>query len=280
MKRLISLFFVLAIMVGCSTVPVTGRKQLSLIPDSQLFPMSYQSYNEVLKENKLSDNQQQVDMIKSVGHKIQQSVEDFMAERDQSQQLEEYEWEFNLIESDQVNAWCMPGGKVAFYTGIMPICQDEAGVSVVMGHEVAHAIASHGRERMSQGLVQQLGGVALAVAIRDKPEETQQLFYSAYAIGTTYGAMLPYSRLHESEADKLGLIFMAMAGYDPHEAPEFWKRMESQSSGQQPPEWMSTHPSHETRIENLNDYMSKAMKYYDGSKSGTKEKSNVKVRKR
>ncbi len=271
MKRSYPVLISLLLLVACSTVPITGRKQLSLIPNSQILPLSFDSYQQVLKENKLSTNKEQVAMVKNVGEKIQHAVEEYMAKQNMSDALEGYKWEFNLIQDDKtVNAWCMPGGKVAFYSGIMPICKDEAGVAVVMGHEVAHAIANHGRERMSQGLVQQLGGVALAVAIQDKPQETQQLFYSAYAIGTTYGAMLPYSRLHESEADKLGLIFMAMAGYDPHEAPKFWERMAAQSSGQQPPEWMSTHPSHESRIENLNEYMPTAMKYYKKQQKQTR----------
>ncbi len=271
MKRSYPVLISLLLLVACSTVPITGRKQLSLIPNSQILPLSFDSYQQVLKENKLSTNKEQVAMVKNVGEKIQHAVEEYMAKHNMSDALEGYKWEFNLIQDDNtVNAWCMPGGKVAFYSGIMPICKDEAGVAVVMGHEVAHAIANHGRERMSQGLVQQLGGVALAVAIQDKPQETQQLFYSAYAIGTTYGAMLPYSRLHESEADKLGLIFMAMAGYDPHEAPKFWERMAAQSSGQQPPEWMSTHPSHESRIENLNEYMPTAMKYYKKQQKQTR----------
>jgi predicted Zn-dependent protease len=262
MKNLLILSMIFLILLGCATVPITGRKQLALIPDSQILPLSFSSYEQVLRESKLSSNQEQVNIVKNVGSKIQLAVEEFMAQNNMSDELKGYEWEFNLIEEDVMNAWCMPGGKVAFYTGIMPVCQDEAGVAVVMGHEVAHAVANHGGERMSQGLVQQLGGVALAVALKDKPQETQALFYTAYAVGSTYGAMLPYSRLHESEADKLGLIFMAMAGYDPHEAPKFWQRMKAQSQGGQPPEWMSTHPSHDTRIQNLNDYIPKAMKYY------------------
>lgn len=262
MKRPVSLILTAIFLFGCATVPITGRKQLSLIPNSQILPLSYSSYQDVLKESKLSTNQQQVTMLKKVGSKIQHAVEKFMAQNNMSDELDGYAWEFNLIEDDQLNAWCMPGGKVAFYSGIMPVCRDEAGVAVVMGHEVAHAVANHGGERMSQGLIQQLGGVALAVAIKDKPEETQALFFTAYAIGTTYGAMLPYSRLHESEADKLGLIFMSMAGYDPHEAPEFWKRMKALAGSPPVPEWLSTHPSPEHRIEDLNAYMPKAMKYY------------------
>jgi len=265
MKRSASVILTLVILFGCATVPITGRKQLKVIPNSELLPLSYSSYIDVLKESKLSTNQEQVQQIKTVGTKIQHSVEEFMAENDLSKKLAGYQWEFNLIEEDIINAWCMPGGKVAFYTGILPVCQDDAGVAVVMGHEIAHAIANHGAERMSQGLVQQLGGVALAVAIKDKPEETQALFFTAYGIGTTYGAMLPYSRLHETEGDKLGLIFMAMSGYDPQEAPKFWQRMDAMAGNPPIPQWMSTHPSHETRIENLNEFMPEALKYYDPS---------------
>jgi predicted Zn-dependent protease len=267
MKKVFSLLLMIALLIGCATVPLTGRKQMSLIPNSQILPLSYMSYKDVLGQNKLSTNTEQVAMIRTVGAKIEKAVEDFMAQNNLSSNLEGYEWEFNLIQDDKtVNAWCMPGGKVAFYTGIMPICQDEKGVAVVMGHEIAHAVANHGRERMSQQMIQQLGGVALSVAVQDEPEQMQQIYYMAYAIGSTYGAMLPYSRLHEKEADKLGLIFMAMAGYDPHEAPIFWERM-AKTGGPQPPEFLSTHPSHEHRISELNNYMSTAMKYYNGGKA-------------
>ncbi|MCF8368183.1 MAG: M48 family metallopeptidase [Bacteroidales bacterium] len=262
MKKHFSLILTIVLLFGCTTVPITGRKQLSIIPNNQILPLSYTSYQDVLKESKLSTDTEKVLMIKKVGSRIQNSVEQFMAKHDMADQLEGYDWEFNLIEDNVLNAWCMPGGKVAFYTGILPVCQDEAGVAVVMGHEVAHAIANHGRERMSQGLIQQMGGMALAIAIQDKPEETQALYYTAYAIGSTYGAILPYSRLHESESDKLGLIFMAMAGYDPTEAPKFWERMAAATGGQEPPEWLSTHPSHSSRIEDLKAYIPKAMKYY------------------
>ncbi len=265
MKKSFVYLLGIIVFIGCATVPITGRKQLSLIPNSQILPLSYASYQDVLKESKLSNNQQQVSMVKTVGVKIQYAVETFMAENKMSDELDGYSWEFNLIEDDQINAWCMPGGKVAFYTGILPVCQDENGVAVVMGHEIAHAVANHGSERMSQGLMQQMGGMALAVAVKDKPAETQALFFTAYGIGTTYGAMLPYSRLHESEGDKLGLIFMAMAGYDPHEAPKFWERMDAMAGSPPIPEWMSTHPSHETRIENLNAFLPEAMKYYNPS---------------
>jgi len=274
MRKTFSILLTLILLIGCATVPLTGRKQVSLISNNEILPLSYASYKDVLKENKLSTNQKQVNLVKNVGFKIQKAVEDFMAQNKMSDHLEGYAWEFNLIEDDKmVNAWCMPGGKVAFYTGILPVCKDEKGIAVVMGHEVAHAIANHGRERLSQGMIQQLGGVAVAVAVKDEPQQMQALYYTAYAIGSTYGAMLPYSRLHESEADKLGLIFMAMAGYDPHEAPIFWGRM-AKTNGQQPPEFLSTHPSHEHRINDLNNYMHTAMKYYKKGQGQNKPKQN------
>lgn len=279
MKKSIIYLFGIIIFIGCATVPITGRKQLSLIPNSQILPLSYASYQDVMKGSKLSTNQHQVTMVKTVGVKIQYAVEAFMSKNKMSDDLEGYSWEFNLIEDDQLNAWCMPGGKVAFYTGIMPVCQDESGVAVVMGHEIAHAIANHGSERMSQGLIQQLGGVALAVAVQDKPEETQAMLFTAYGVGTTYGAMLPFSRLHESEADKLGLIFMAMAGYDPHEAPEFWERMDALAGSAPVPEWLSTHPAHDTRIKNLNAFLPEAMKYYNPSGQSTIKPPKVKFMK-
>lgn len=224
--------------------------------------MSYDQYNKVLTESKLSTNTQWTSWVKNSGARIKKGVEQYLRQEGELDLLKGYEWEFNLLESEQINAWCMPGGKVAFYTGIMPICQDELGVAVVMGHEVAHAVARHGGERMSQGLLQQLGGVALAVALKDKPAETQALFMGSYGIASQYAVILPFSRTHESEADRLGLMFMAMAGYDPREAPKFWERMSAKSGGNQPPEFMSTHPSHSTRISNLNKWMPEALKYY------------------
>lgn len=266
MKKVVGFLLMMALIIGCATVPLTGRKQVALIPNSEILPLSFSSYRDVLKNSKLSTDQEKVNLVRKVGGKIQHAVENFMAQNGLSDDLKGYDWEFNLIQDDKtVNAWCMPGGKVAFYTGILPVCKNESGVAVVMGHEIAHAIANHGRERLSQQMIQQLGGVALSVAIKDEPEQMQQIYYTAYAIGSTYGAILPYSRLQETEADKLGLIFMAMAGYDPHEAPVFWERMEK-TGGPQPPEFLSTHPSHEHRIQELNKFMPKALKYYTGGK--------------
>ena len=261
MKK-IAVLLTAVFVLGCSTVPVTGRRQLSLVPSSQLMALSAQSYNDVLTESKVVKNTAEAQMISRVGNKIKTAVEQYMAQNNLSDQLEGFDWEFTLIDEPTVNAWAMPGGRVAFYTGILPICRDDAGVAVVMGHEVAHAIANHGGERMSQGLAQQLGGVALSVALQEQPQMTQQLAMTAFGLGSNVGYILPHSRLQESEADEIGLIFMAMAGYDPSEAPEFWKRMQAQEQGARPPEFLSTHPAPETRIRDLEKLVPKAMKYY------------------
>ena len=246
----------------CSTVPITGRSQLSLVPASEMNAMSFQQYGEFLKQSKLSSNKSNVDMVRRVGGNIQRAVETYFAQNNLSQELQGYAWEFNVVESEEVNAWCMPGGKVVVYTGILPITKDETGLAVVMGHEIAHAVAQHGAERMSQGLLQELGGVALSVALANEPAETQSLFYTAYGVGTTVGVMLPFSRTHESEADRLGLVFMAMAGYDPNAAVDFWTRMAAQKGGAEPPEFLSTHPSDATRIADIKKNLPEAMSYY------------------
>ncbi len=262
MKNKVVFIVCLLLAMGCATVPITGRKQLTLIPGSQMREMSFANYSTVISESKVSANEEWTAMVKNSGERISKAVEQYMTEKGLAGELKDYKWEFNLIDENTVNAWAMPGGKVAFYTGIMPICQNEVGVAVVMGHEVAHAIAKHGNERMTQGMAVQLGGAALSVALQDKPALTQNLFMQSYGIGSQLG-ILKYSRLHESEADRLGLTFMAMAGYDPREAPKFWERMAAQSSGgQAPPEFMSTHPSHDTRISDLNKWMAEALPYY------------------
>jgi predicted Zn-dependent protease len=250
------------LIIACSTVPITGRKQLSLIPASEMLATSFQEYGDFLKANKLSSNQQQIAMVKNVGAKIQRAVEAYFQQKGLSDALKDYKWEFNVVESAEVNAWCMPGGKVVVYTGILPVTKTEAGLAVVMGHEIAHAIAEHGNERMSQGLLAQFGAAALSQALSKEPEKTKSLWMSAYGVGAQFGALLPFSRTQESEADHLGLDFMAMAGYDPHEAVTFWQRMSAANNGQAPPEFMSTHPSDETRIQNLTNGIPEAMQYY------------------
>lgn len=261
-SKIISLIFLLIFTISCNTVPVTGRQQLSIIPASQMMSMSYTQYDQFLVENKLSSNKAQTRMIKRVGAKIQKAVEQYFKQENLSKHLKGYSWEFNLVDNKEANAWCMPGGKVVFYTGILPICKNDLGVAVVMGHEIAHAIAEHGGERMSQSMITQLGGMGLSIALKDKPQETQALWMTAFGAGTQLGIMLPFSRLHESEADHLGLIFMAMAGYNPEEAVKFWKRMSAQKGGSASPEFLSTHPSDKTRINDLNKLLPEALKYY------------------
>jgi predicted Zn-dependent protease len=257
--------FVLSLAVlatgSCTKAPLTGRTQLSLIPAGEMLSMSYQQYDAFLKENPVSDDAGATAKVKRVGARIQNSVEEYFAANGMASRLDGYAWEFNLVASDQVNAWCMPGGKVVFYEGIMPICQDETGIAVVMGHEVAHAVAEHGNERMSQGLLAQGGAVLLAKALEEKPESTQNLWMTAFGLGAQVGVLLPFSRTQESEADHLGLIFMAMAGYDPNAAVSFWQRM-SAEGGAKPPEFMSTHPSDETRIRKIKEHLPDAMRYY------------------
>jgi predicted Zn-dependent protease len=247
---------------GCSTVPITGRKQLSLIPQSQLNILGASSYQDLLENSELSTDAAQRRVIRQVGRDIAESAEQFMREHGMKDDLKYYQWEFELIEDDEVfNAFCLPGGKIAVYTGIIPVTGDENGLAVVLGHEVAHAIVNHGGERMSQLLVAQLGGMALAEALEKEPERTQELLLAAYGIGAQVGVLLPYSRKHESEADHIGLILMAMAGYDPHSAIGFWQRMDA-AAGSGPPEFLSTHPSPDTRIRDIRDMLPEALEYY------------------
>ena len=262
MFRYIILSICLLSLTACSTVPITGRSQLNLIPGSSMLSMSLQQYDQFLKENKVSTNKEQTQMVKRVGARVQNAVERYFAASGLKEHLNDYKWEFNLVEDKQVNAWCMPGGKVVVYTGILPIAVDDAGLAVVMGHEIAHAIAEHGNERMSQGLMAQLGGVALSTALSTKTAATQQLWMSVYGMGAQYGAILPYGRMQESEADHLGLVFMAMAGYDPGVAVSFWERMAAQKGGKAPAEFLSTHPSDATRIANIKKLIPEVNKQY------------------
>lgn len=265
LKRSILFIFSALAFSYCTTVPLTGRTQLKFLPDSEMLTMSFSQYNTFLSQNKLSNNQAQIGIVREVGVRIQQAVEKYMADNNMADRIKDFRWEFNLVDDKQVNAFCMPGGKVVVYTGIMPICQDATGLAVVMGHEIAHAIAEHGNERMSQTLLANgLLTVGGAVLQSKNPTMTKQLMLQAAGVVTNLG-MLSFSRSHESEADKIGLIFSSMAGYDPREAPRFWQRMAASSGGQAPPVFLSTHPSHDTRIRDLEALMPEAMKYYESS---------------
>jgi predicted Zn-dependent protease len=250
---------------ACVKAPITGRRQLAIIPESQLLATSFSQYEAFLKEHKPVTSGPEVEMVRRVGGRIQKAVEDYLKRKGEKDRLDGYKWEFNLVDSKEVNAWCMPGGKVVVYTGLLPISKDDTGLAVVLGHEIAHAVAEHGRERMSQGLLAQMGGVALDVAMSSKPSQTRALWGQAYGLGAQFGALLPFSRLQESEADHLGLMFMALAAYNPSEAVPFWERMAAAKSGGAPPEFLSTHPSDQTRIAKIKELLPEAMKKYNKS---------------
>jgi predicted Zn-dependent protease len=256
MKKYILYIFVLIIIISCTTIPITGRKAVNFIPDSKALPMSFQQYSDFLKEHPLSKDKAKTQEIKEVGKRISVAVDKFMRANDMVKEADKYEWEFNLVEDKTINAWCMPGGKVVFYSGILPLCANVDGIAAVMGHEVAHAFAKHGQERMSQGLVQQYGGMAVALGTDGESADTKAIWETAYGYGSQLG-MLKFSRVHENEADKLGMVFMIMAGYNPEEAVQVWVRM-SKLGGKQPPEFLSTHPSHESRIETLTSFIPEA----------------------
>ena len=262
MLKKLTLVASLALLAACTTVPITGRRQLSLVSDGEMNSLASGQYQQVLTKSKLSANSQEVAMVRRVGQRIQAAVETYFRQQNASDQLAGYQWEFNVIQDDkQVNAWCMPGGKVAVYTGILPITQDETGLAVVMAHEIAHAVAKHGSERMSQGLVQQLGGQALSAALSTNAPATQQLALQAFGVGSQLG-LLRYGRNQETEADHLGLIFMALAGYNPDGAITFWQRMDARENQASPPEFLSTHPSNGTRIADIQRELPEARKYY------------------
>jgi predicted Zn-dependent protease len=251
----------IAIISSCSRVPITNRKQLNLIPESEMISMSLTAYKNFIDSNVvLPATDPKTVMVRGIGNRIKDAVTQFLTDAKDQKRIAGFEWEFNVVQQDVVNAWCMPGGKVVVYTGILPVTKDEASLAVVMGHEIAHAVARHGNERMSQGLALNAAGATLAVVLSEKPQLARDLFLQAYGVGGTLG-MLAYSRAHESEADKLGLVFMSMAGYNPETAVAFWERMKA-SSGQKPPEILSTHPSDDTRIAAIKEFMPEAKKYY------------------
>jgi len=255
-KNIFTVMVLSGLVFACATNPFTGKKTMAFVPNSQLFPTAFAQYDSFLSENKVVKGTKDAEMITRVGQRIAIAAERWLTANGNIGYLKDYKWEYNLVDDKTVNAWCMPGGKIVFYTGILPVAQSETGVAVVMGHEVAHALANHGQQRMSAGMVQQLGAVVGNVAIND--EQTRNVFNQAYGIGTTVGGMLPFSRAHETEADNIGIILMAIAGYNPDEAAALWQRMKAQSGGQAPPEFLSTHPSNDTRIQNLKNRASQA----------------------
>ncbi|HLS29615.1 MAG TPA: M48 family metallopeptidase [Flavobacteriaceae bacterium] len=248
LHKILLVFLVFGLLSACKTNPFTGKRDLALIPNSQLFPMAFQQYDEVLKESKVIRGTKEANMVNSVGDKIAEAARLYLKAEGVENYLKDYKWEYHLIQSDQVNAWCMPGGKIAVYTGILPITQTEAGLAAVMGHEVSHALLNHGQRRMSQDQLTQLASIAGSAAFENP--KNAQLFDQAFGLGTQLGVALPYSRKFEKQADDLGVKLMAIAGYDPEAAVRLWERM-SQAGGKQPIEFLSTHPSNQSRINNI-----------------------------
>lgn len=261
MKKIILYSLLLVLAASCTTVMFSGRRQVKLIPGSEMKSMAVQSYSQFLNENKLTSNTEYSAMLTKVGNKMRLAVEEYMRQNGREKEITNFDWEFNVVQSEQVNAWAMPGGKIVFYEGIMPVCETEEGVAVVMGHEIAHVLAKHGNERMSQQMIAQFGGLAVQVAAKDEPEKMRNIYNTAYAVGAQYVGLLPFSRLHEREADRIGQYVMALAGYDPAYAVTFWNKMNALGGGQAPPEFLSTHPSYDTRIQVLTENIPAAMKY-------------------
>lgn len=251
-KKLLVIILAITLYLSCATNPFTRNKTLALVPNSEIFPTSFAQYDQFLSENKVVKSTANPEMITRVGQRIAAASERWLDANGYKGYLKDYRWEYNLVEDKTVNAWCMPGGKIVFYTGILPIAENETAIAAIMGHEVAHALANHGQQRMSSGVLQQIGAVGVGVATSGKSTEAQQAWMQAYGVGTTVGVMLPFSRNHETQADEIGIKLMAIAGYNPDEASELWKRMKAKSDGQAPPEFLSTHPSNDSRISNLN----------------------------
>lgn len=259
LKQSVILFSFLLLVFACKTNPFTGERNLNFVSNSQIFPTSFEQYDEVLSQNQVVTNTPESRMIKNVGQKIATAAERYLDANGYQGYTEDYAWEFNLLKDDEtVNAWAMPGGKIAFYTGIMPIAKTETGVASIMAHEVAHALANHGAQRMSTAQLQQVGGAVVGAAVGGQSETTQQIIAQAYGLGSQYGVMLPFSRSHESEADRIGLTLMAIAGYEPEEAANLWRRMQEYSGGQEGPEFLSTHPNPQTRIDNIESWAPEA----------------------
>jgi len=262
MKKIAILCLILIGIYGCSSVPITGRNQLNLVSDQDVLSLSLQQYSDYIKTAKKSTDQAATAMVVKVGSKIADAVQAYYKSQGMESQLSGYSWEFNLIDDPQVNAFCMPGGKIVVYTGILPVTQNEAGLAVVLGHEVAHAVAKHANERMSQQMVAQYGAAGLSSILSKSSSSVQSIGQSVFGLGAQYGVLLPFNRKQESEADHLGLIFMAIAGYSPDVAIPFWQRMSQQGGGASVPEFMSSHPADNTRIADIQKLLPEAMQYY------------------
>jgi predicted Zn-dependent protease len=253
MRKGISLLVLVVLFFSCSANPLTVKKTMAFVDNSLLFPSSFQQYEEFISENEVITGTPHAEMVETVGANIRGAAEKWLAAEGYGDYLKDYNWEYKLIESDEVNAWCMPGGKIAVYTGILPMTQTEDGLATVIGHEVAHALLNHGQQRVSAGVLQGLGSVAVSILTSDSSEEIQDIAAIAYGAGSHLFGTLPFSRSHESEADQYGLMLMSIAGYNPDESVLFWERMASVGSGTI--EFLSTHPSDTSRIRQLKEWI-------------------------
>lgn len=252
MKKITSVWVVfLLVLVGCSSVPLTGRKQVLLVSDQDVLSSSLTQYSDYIKTAKKSTNKAQTAMVVRVGKNIAAATEAYLKANGMGDEVKNFSWEFNLVKDPQVNAFCMPGGKIVVYEGLMPLVSSDDELAVVLGHEVAHAVAKHSNERMSQQLMAQYGAALLGAAVSNKSAAVQQVANTVYGVGAQYGVMLPFSRKHESEADYMGLVLMTIAGYNPDVAVNFWQKMSNSSKGGSTPELMSTHPSDARRIADI-----------------------------
>lgn len=262
MKKTLTILLLIFLITSCAKVPVTGRKQFRLLPDDVMMSMSLTNYQSFLKENQpLPDSDSRTKLVRKVGKRVAGATENFLKEKGKKNRIEGFKWKFNVLKDNTINAWCMPGGRIVVYSGILSVIRNELGLATVLGHEIAHAVAKHGNERMSQQLAIALGGKSLALAMEKEPEKTRKIFNMVYGVGTKLGT-LAYSRKHEYEADKLSMIFMARANYDPQKAINFWQRMKAQKEGNAVPEFLSTHPTDENRIEAMKEFLPKARKHY------------------
>lgn len=263
MNRFLCFIIATTLLIACSKNPITGRNQLALLNETELQQMAAQEYRQFLSQNRVvsANASRDAEMVRRVGNRLVAAINQYYAQQGLSNELANYQWEFNLVADDQINAWAMPGGKTVVYTGLLPVTQNEAALAVVMGHEIAHSLAKHGNERMSQVMVAQ-GIGAVGGVLTSGNQQVSNIFNNVYGPAAQLGVLLPNSRKQELEADKYGLIFTAMAGYNPQEAIPLWERMERAANGQKPPEFLSTHPSEQTRIQRLREFMPQALKYY------------------
>lgn len=241
---------VAVLLTACNKVPISGRNQLNLVSDSEVLQASLASYKEYMGKATKSTETVKSAQVTRVGQKIAAATEAYLNANGMSDQVKNFAWEFNLVKDSQLNAFCMPGGKIVVYEGIMNIIASDDELAVVMGHEVAHAVAKHSNERLSQQKALEYGGAILGAVIQGQSQQTQNLAAQVFGLGANYGVMLPFSRKHETEADNIGLVLMTMAGYNPDCAMTFWQKMSS-NSGNNKLEFLSTHPSDATRIANL-----------------------------